>query len=66
MRTGRRKLPPGFVMMYAPRDEKELRVVVEIVRAAVCWVSGRELRWERECVMEDKEMASVGSKDPIA
>lgn len=59
LRTGRRKLPPGFVMVYAPRDEKELRVVVEIVRAAVCWVSGRGLQWERECVIEDKEMASI-------
>lgn len=59
LRTGRRKLPPGFVMVYAPRDEKELRVVVEVVRAAICWVSGRGLRWERECVIEDKEMASI-------
>lgn len=43
LRTGRRKLPPNFVMVYAPRDEKELSVVVDIVRAAICWVSGRGL-----------------------
>ncbi|OJJ49784.1 hypothetical protein ASPZODRAFT_128314 [Penicilliopsis zonata CBS 506.65] len=36
-------VPPGFVMVYAPRDAKELRSVLEIVRAAAWWVSGREL-----------------------
>lgn len=60
LRTGRRVLPPGFVMVYAPRDEKELRVVIEIVRAAVCWVSGRGLRWEKECVLNQTESETNG------
>ena len=35
-----RCVPAGFVMVYAPRDERELRCVLEIVRAAAWWVSG--------------------------
>lgn len=34
-------MPAGFVMVYAPKDEGELGVVLEIVRAAVGWVSGK-------------------------
>ncbi|KAL2221113.1 hypothetical protein M432DRAFT_257378 [Thermoascus aurantiacus ATCC 26904] len=41
-------VPPGFVMVYAPRDEEELRCVMEIVRAAAWWVSGTELRRDVE------------------
>ncbi|KAL2006062.1 hypothetical protein VTN00DRAFT_9716 [Thermoascus crustaceus] len=41
-------VPPGFVMVYAPRDEKELRCVMEIIRAAAWWVSGTELRRDIE------------------
>ena len=33
-------MPAGFVMVYAPRDERELRCVLEIVRAAAWWGSG--------------------------
>jgi len=42
-----RFVPKTFLMVYAPRDEAELRVVLEIVRAAASWVSGQIL-WERE------------------
>jgi hypothetical protein len=35
-----KSVPPGFVMVYAPRDERELEVVMEIIRAAVWWVGG--------------------------
>ncbi|KAL4894086.1 hypothetical protein BDV59DRAFT_176810 [Aspergillus ambiguus] len=35
-----RTVPPGFVMVYAPRNAEELESVMEIVRAAVWWVSG--------------------------
>ncbi|EAU39009.1 conserved hypothetical protein [Aspergillus terreus NIH2624] len=38
-----RTVPPGFVMVYAPRDAEELACVMEIVRAAVWWVSDQEL-----------------------
>ncbi|KAH8426043.1 uncharacterized protein LDX57_003783 [Aspergillus melleus] len=37
---GTRFVPAGFVMVYAPRDEDEVRVVMEVVRAAGWWVSG--------------------------
>ncbi|KAL2865449.1 uncharacterized protein BJX67DRAFT_185804 [Aspergillus lucknowensis] len=39
-----RFVPPGFVMIYAPRGEDELECVLEIIRAAVWWVGGKELR----------------------
>ncbi|PYH44357.1 uncharacterized protein BP01DRAFT_298604, partial [Aspergillus saccharolyticus JOP 1030-1] len=39
-----RLVPPGFVMVYAPRDAEELECVLEIIRAAAWWVSGTELR----------------------
>ncbi|OJK00274.1 hypothetical protein ASPACDRAFT_78180 [Aspergillus aculeatus ATCC 16872] len=38
-----RIVPPGFVMVYAPRDAEELECVLEIIRAAAWWVSGTEL-----------------------
>ena len=37
-------VPAGFVMVYAPRDEEEVAVVLEIVWAAVGWVSGKDLK----------------------
>lgn len=37
-------VPAGFVMVYAPRDEEEVAVVLEIVRAAVGWISGKGLK----------------------
>ncbi|PYH39846.1 uncharacterized protein BO87DRAFT_381870 [Aspergillus neoniger CBS 115656] len=47
-----RTVPTGFVMIYAPRDQKELECVLKIIRAAAWWVSGEELvqqktqKWE--------------------
>ncbi|KAI9800767.1 MAG: hypothetical protein M1833_003184 [Piccolia ochrophora] len=38
-----RFVPPGFVMIYAPRDADELSVVVEIINAAVWWVQDRAI-----------------------
>lgn len=35
--------PPSWVMVYAPRDEDEVGVVREIVRAGVCFAAGRKL-----------------------
>ncbi|KAI9779121.1 MAG: hypothetical protein M1816_003744 [Peltula sp. TS41687] len=37
------RIPPGFVMVYAPRDKGEMEVVMTIVRAAVWWVDGRSV-----------------------
>lgn len=33
-------VPTGFVMVYAPRWEGEVEVLMEIVKAAVWWVGG--------------------------
>jgi len=38
-----RFVPREFVMVYAPRDERELRVVGRVVEAAAWWVGGREI-----------------------
>jgi hypothetical protein len=35
-----RFVPAGFVMVYAPRDEEEVKIVMGIVKAAVWWVGG--------------------------
>ena len=40
---GKRLLPSGFVMIYAPREESEITTVIEIVRAAGWWVGGVDL-----------------------
>ncbi|KAF2746536.1 hypothetical protein M011DRAFT_387894, partial [Sporormia fimetaria CBS 119925] len=42
----RRFVPKEFCLVYAPRDEKECEVVLEIVRASVWWVSGVDVRGE--------------------
>ena len=36
----RRFVPREFVLIYAPRTEKELDVVMQIVAASIWWVSG--------------------------
>jgi hypothetical protein len=33
-------VPRGFVLVYAPRDEHEVQVVMRIVAAAIWWVGG--------------------------
>lgn len=43
---GRRLLPEGFVMVYAPQDEKQIEVLHDIVRAAGWWVGGVALASE--------------------
>ena len=35
-----RFVPSGFLMVYAPRNQGELEVVMEIIKAAVWWVGG--------------------------
>ncbi|KAL9593467.1 MAG: hypothetical protein Q9219_007537 [cf. Caloplaca sp. 3 TL-2023] len=37
---GERLLPEGFVMIYAPQDETQIGVIMDIVRAAGWWVGG--------------------------
>lgn len=38
-----RFVPVGFLMIYAPRTEEEISVVMEIILAGVGWVSGERL-----------------------
>jgi hypothetical protein len=48
-------VPAGFILVYAPRDEDEVRVVMRIVGAAVWWVGG--------FAVEDEDGAAVGLVD---
>ncbi|KAI9808617.1 MAG: hypothetical protein M1825_003767 [Sarcosagium campestre] len=41
-----RFVPSGFVMIYAPRDANELKVVMTMVKAAIWWVDGGVMRRE--------------------
>lgn len=36
----RRFVPREFVLIYAPRNEKEIEVVIRIVAASIWWVAG--------------------------
>ncbi|KAF2853220.1 hypothetical protein T440DRAFT_445086 [Plenodomus tracheiphilus IPT5] len=38
--------PPSWIMVYAPRDEEEVEVVREVVRGAVCFAVGTNLKVE--------------------
>jgi hypothetical protein len=38
-----RFVPSGFIMVYAPRTEAEVQIVMHIIRAAVWWVGGVRL-----------------------
>ena len=40
---GKRLLPTGFVMIYAPREEKDIETVMRIVKAGSWWVGGVDL-----------------------
>ncbi|KAH0368868.1 hypothetical protein KCU65_g3788, partial [Aureobasidium melanogenum] len=43
-----RFVPGGFVMIYAPRTDDELKVVLEIVRAAAWYVAGEDIKSEHD------------------
>lgn len=49
-----RFVPRHFVMVYAPRDEAEVEIVVRIVGAAVWWVSGVCVGKEESGVRDDR------------
>ena len=44
----RRFVPREFVLVYAPRDERDVEVIMRIVRAAVWWVAGIDVQDEDE------------------
>lgn len=39
-----RFVPRGFVMVYAPRTQEEIFVVLQLVRAAAWWVGGDDIK----------------------
>jgi hypothetical protein len=43
-----RFVPPGFVMVYAPRTVEEIEVVVSIAKAAAWWVGGVDVDGKSE------------------
>jgi hypothetical protein len=54
----KRFVPAGFIMVYAPRTEEEVKIVMEIVNAAIWWVGGQNLNVSTGNV-SDSEHASV-------
>lgn len=52
----RRFVPREFVLVYAPRNEEEVGIVMEIVAAAVWWVSGIDVHEKEEGKKKDREM----------
>ncbi|KAF2833074.1 hypothetical protein CC86DRAFT_365059 [Ophiobolus disseminans] len=44
----RRFVPKEFVLIYAPRDEAEVNVVMKIVAASIWWVSGIDVNGDEQ------------------
>jgi len=44
----RRFVPKEFVLIYAPRDDAEVEVVIKIVAASIWWVSGIDVNGEEQ------------------
>jgi hypothetical protein len=60
-----RFVPPGFVMVYAPRNEDEVEVVVGIVKAAVWWVGGTDLEEPLEEKKGRLDVVQEGREDEV-
>jgi hypothetical protein len=57
-----RFVPQRFMMVYAPRDEAELEVVLAVVKAAVWWVGGVEVEGVKvgaKWIKGEEEMVDV-------
>jgi hypothetical protein len=57
----RRFVPKEFVLVYAPRDEKEVQVVMRIVAASIWWVSGIDVEGDGEGMR--RRSADVGAME---
>jgi len=55
----KRFVPAGFIMVYAPKTEVEVEIVMEIIRAAVWWVGGENNTKVIAGNLSDSEHASV-------
>jgi hypothetical protein len=57
----RRFVPKEFVLIYAPRDEAEVEVVLRIVAASIWWVSGIDVNGEENGPRRrSKDVEAVG------
>lgn len=65
----RRFVPREFVLVYAPRDEAELRVVGRIIEAAGWWVAGGRFEMDVETgknhvlELEARKLGNVGMEE---
>jgi len=55
----RRFVPKEFIMIYAPRDEAEVALVMEIVCAAAWWVSGVVVGAGQEIGLKEERLQDV-------
>lgn len=51
---GKKLLPSGFVLVYAPRQESDVETVVEIVKAGAWWVGGVDLATTKGCNVNEE------------
>lgn len=56
----RRFVPKEFVLVYAPRTEEEVEVVMGIVAASVWWVSGIDVAGDEEGRRRRMDVDAVG------
>ena len=60
-------VPTGFVLVYAPRDQAEVEVVSEIIRAAAGWVQDSDfmdIRANQTCTGADMENGNPPEETP--
>lgn len=55
----RRFVPKEFVLVYAPRSEAEVDVVMGVVAASVWWVSGIDVRGDEDGQMQRRRSRDV-------
>jgi len=58
-------VPKGFTMVYAPRNENEVEVLVAIVKAAGWWVGGCRLQGSDKKANQNVEPQTDGEQDMI-
>ena len=59
-----RFVPGSFIMVYAPRDEAEVQVVVEIVKAAAWFVGGGDGVKDEKVLDERRDSGYASADEP--
>lgn len=62
-----RLVPTGFVLVYAPRDQTDLKVVADIIEAAAWWFKDAkysDIRANRSCTGANIEAVQEGERVP--